>query len=413
LRTAVALHVVATRADAALVVPAGWIWGGLALAAAWAARRDLATSPLLVFAIALVVRALFVGTTPLLSDDVYRYVWEGAAVGGGYNPGTGAPAEIQGLDDGLRDRVNHNHIASIYPGGAMVWFWVVSKTGLGAVAAQLCAAVADAGTAAAITWWRRSLGAAIWPGLLYALHPLPVLESGHGAHVDVLAIAATTLAVTVFVARPWAAGVALGAGVGIKVFPAALLPALLRDSRWRTRALMAAGLGAVLLVPLLFADAPTTYARHWSFNGFAFPWAHAALGTLARPLLGLVGSIVVASTVLRRMTPDQTWLWVGAAFVFTTPTAHPWYLLWVLVPALLRGRWDWALGTVGYLGAYAVLATHAPDGSWTEEPWLWPLSWGPVVAALLAGWAHARRAPPADRPATGAPRSGSPLRTET
>src|SRR5438093_8571902 len=78
-------HVVLTML--AWGVWAGALWLGLHVpTAGW--RRDLAV----IFAIAIAMRATLLFTTPTLSDDAYRAVWDARLVHAGVNPYQYAPA---------------------------------------------------------------------------------------------------------------------------------------------------------------------------------------------------------------------------------------------------------------------------------------------------------------------------------
>ena len=109
----------AGRGTAIWAVPALWTWG---LCALWVLQSEESPSLGWTLGLAFGARALLVGTPLDLSDDLYRYLWEGAVMTAGHNPFSEAPVTISGLDDALRDRVNHPDISSIYPPVALFWF---------------------------------------------------------------------------------------------------------------------------------------------------------------------------------------------------------------------------------------------------------------------------------------------------
>src|SRR5262249_10874565 len=85
---AVLLHLAPDRPHAAGVVPIALAWGALAVALAGRSRDR---TPLGLVLLALAVRAPLVGTPTLLSDDLYRYLWEGLALGAGHDVFREAP----------------------------------------------------------------------------------------------------------------------------------------------------------------------------------------------------------------------------------------------------------------------------------------------------------------------------------
>jgi hypothetical protein len=381
------------RREAAWIVPIAWAWTLSAIAAA-AAWRDRPLPAYLAVGVALGVRVWLVGAPPLLSDDLYRYLWEGHALANGVNPFVTAPADVVGLDEGLRARVNHPEVSSIYPPLARVWFRALDALGLGASGAQGAAALVDAGTAGAMAAWLRGRQRPTWPALLYALHPLPALESAVGAHLESVALFLLTSALLLAERRRFRAAAWMGVAATLtKVFPVLVLPALLRAVPARRRAavvgvaLVATGALALPVItagPALFTGLQA-YASRWSFNGAAYALVAPLAGDVTRSVLGGIGALVTLGAWVRWRDPARIWLAVGSAFVLLSPTVHPWYVSWALIPALLCERWGWALAAGSLLGSYAVLATLDPrTGAWTEPTWLLPLTGGAALAALAA-----------------------------
>lgn len=394
--SATLLHQAADRTDAALIVPLAWIWGFTCLLAAFKLRRA-ALNPVLVIGLAIAVRAPLLGTPTLLSDDVYRYLFEGHVLNAGVNPFLYPPASLPGLLDEVRSLVNHPEVPTVYPPLALLWFRLLDATGAGVGGAQALAALADVFVVGALL---RSGGRARLGALIYALHPLPALESASSAHLEAPALAFLAWASTS--ARLGPALAILGAGV--KLFPALLLLPFLARSGWRWGLL---GVSAALLTlfalawPVLDAGpalffALTNYTKHWSFNGLIWPWLAVLLGGgTARLLLLGVGAAVGLWSLWRGLRrPLLVWLILGTAFLALTPTAHPWYGLWALTPALFLGRWGWAVAGVAILGSYGVLSSYdAESGAWSEPVWLWFLTWPPALLGIGAElWWRRRQA---------------------
>src|SRR3990172_4761818 len=93
----------------------------LYLAAAWCAFRERANGfpfTLTLFACSIVFRAILLWTEPVLSDDLYRYVWDGRVQAAGLSPYLHAP-EAPGLshlrDDTIYPRINRPWARTIYP----------------------------------------------------------------------------------------------------------------------------------------------------------------------------------------------------------------------------------------------------------------------------------------------------------
>jgi len=249
----------------------------LAARPAASARRDGA----LVLAVAAGLQALALTSGPQLSDDLYRYVWDGTVAAAGIDPYAFPPAapELARLrrpflwpapERCARDRdarprgdradpfasrstpvdctrLNRPTVRTIYPPVAQLAFrGLAAVTGGsgGELAVQVPAALLSlALTGLLVALLRRARRPPGW-ALLYAATPLAGLEAGMDGHVDVLAglfgvaalgIAARAPAAGRAAGRRRGAGLRQGALVGIllaaatlvKLYPAALAAAAL------------------------------------------------------------------------------------------------------------------------------------------------------------------------------------------
>ncbi|MFT5458591.1 MAG: hypothetical protein ACI9K2_005098 [Myxococcota bacterium] len=337
---------------------------------------------------AIAIRMIAIGSPPLLSDDLYRYLWEGALLLADGDPFLTPPASVNGIDDDLRALVNHAHVTSIYPPLALWWFQLLAMMGRTAVVAQAATAALDVGTVALLL--RDRSRSSRWGAALYALHPLPVLESAVGAHVDIVAIFLLTAALTANRGRVLLAVL----GGSVKLLPFAAVPMLVaRGPRSR---LLGAGLLAIavpfaLAAPLVqfepaMFDALRTYANHWSFNPLLFGILEQLAPDAARPLLAVLGLTLTVGIWIRQADPWRGMLYVGAVFLIVSPTVHPWYLLWVFIPAAALGERRWTLAATFFQASYLVLWTYDPStGAWSAGPWLALVTWLPAAGALLIG----------------------------
>ncbi len=367
--------------------------GGLVYRA-W--RRD-EPSAREVFLFALLLRALVFPLPPTLSDDAYRYVWDGMVQAQeGINPYHYRPSDpaLAALhDEPLYERLNSADYFSVYPplsqlvfyfGGLFYPFgWAASFFAAKAV----FAGIELAGVALLLRIARpRDV-------LLYAWHPLAVLSAAGQGHTEAAAVGLLCLA---FRAdrrgRGALAGAAVAAAGWVKLFPLVLLPFVVRRWGWRAAA------GAALVSLFLIAPyaAPYTvpnvasslalYVKLFEFNAgpyFALKGLGWGLGLgdvskvlgLALGLLFLAGLPVLFVLGARRRWP----LPVAASGVFglffvTATTVHPWYLvLGLCATPLLQNKKEWAwLGLVS-LGTYLY---------YTGPVWAYP-------AAVWAGWGGA------------------------
>lgn len=351
--------------------------------------------PARVFAAALAVRLVLVAMPPTLSDDLFRYLWEGRATLLGGNPFLHAPDWSGWPADAMRARVNHPEISTIYPPLAQHLFAALGALWYDPRVVKLAMGLCDAGTAAMIARALAARGRGSRGAWLYALHPLAAVESAGSGHLDALVV----LLMVGAIAQTGRFRGLLFAGLGtlIKVFPAVLIPALLRwPGRRLPKGVALLTVGAVGLWSLWpFLDAGPAllaglgaYAGRWSFNGAFFPVLHGGFSALgweaaARPFAVALGAGVVGFAWVRRRDPAEVALWAGAAVVLLSPTVHPWYIPLVWAPALITGWRAWtALATLAPL-SYLVLATLDPaTGIWQEQAWTRAVIYLPFLVCL-------------------------------
>jgi len=251
---------------------------------AWLALTRAETLSLrALFGLALLAGLPLVFAPPTLSDDVFRYLWDGHVTLSGIDPYRYAPDDpaLASLRDAVWSHVNHRQIPTIYPPLAQGLFVLGAAFHQGKATLALMALLAHLGVARLLLELAPSRGRRAVA--LYALNPLALTESALAGHVDVfvgLCLVASVLALTR--GRGLRAGLFVGLASGVKLAGLALLP-LFRPRQWRGL-LLAASLTAVALTPLLSAGAGSgvmggfgQYARHWQGNDGPYALLEAGL----------------------------------------------------------------------------------------------------------------------------------------
>jgi hypothetical protein len=251
------------------------------------------TDVALLVGVAFAVRFVVAFAEPILSDDIFRYVWEGRVTMAGFNPFALAPnaPELAALrDEVIWPRVNHPEVPTIYPPLAQYFFAAVAVVDGGTTTMRLGFVAVEALGLLAI--WRLAPPRFRTPFVvaLYLLNPLVVLEVAWSGHLDVLAWIPLTLALLLLATRrdSWrtgaAAGVFLGLSIAAKFLGVLLLPYLAlrrttdRGAALRSRATMLAVAASIVGVSYVgFADAGGklfsgfgTYAASWRSNDGLF-----------------------------------------------------------------------------------------------------------------------------------------------
>ena len=345
--------------------------------------------------VALACRVVLLGGAPLVSDDAYRYVWDGRVQQHGLNPLRTAPADpgLSRLHTDVTRRIDPTSavLPSIYPPLAQRFFLGVTSLHESVLAMAIAALTCDLLIILLLWRWLAAAGRGPWWVLAYAWHPLVAIEGAGGGHVD---LAGTLLLVAGVYAlargRSLLAAVGFAGAFAVKFLPAVLLPLL-----WKRIRLIdaAAGVSLVVLLYLPFLDGwrlPVgslgTYLAQWRFNGPLFRWLASGLGTAPVTVLAVAAGLVVA--VRARLTRDTddpaAWVWPLSAAVCLLPAVYPWYLVWLLPFLGPPVNWPLVVWTLASMLTYTVWTPYLAGEGWVLPVWVEPIEYGSVVAA--AGW---------------------------
>lgn len=386
--------------------------GAYGVAAAAVVRRPPAGRGrlVLILAAATLFRLLLWPTSPWLSTDAYRYLWDGRLSVSGVSPYRYPPTHpaLAGFQDAVVfPKLNHPDWLTIYPPGAQLLFAAVARAAPASPLAWKAVMLGfDALTAAALLGWLRARGRpAAWV-LLYAWHPLVVVELAGSGHLDAVALAASTAALWAAArGRTAGAGALLGLGTLVKLYPALLLAAVTGGRRaWRAPA---AAVGVVAAGYALFAGEGWAvlgslgrYLAHEEFNPTLRAWLAPALaplgpaGSVAARLLPLGALAGLAAVVLCRAAwpVERRALVLVGAYLLTTPNLFPWYALWIVPIVAVTPGWPWLHLSCAVALTYLAFA----DPGWRLPAWVPAVEFGPLALGLgLAAWRARRRAPAA------------------
>lgn len=400
---------------------AAWPRGSAGGATEWAgAARAMPGLIGTIWLFALLFRAVLLPLDPLLSDDIWRYLWDGHVQLQGINPYLHAPADpaLESIRTGWHAQVNHPDIPTIYPPLAQFFFeaaaWLGLLLGSGVIALKLLWIGCEAGAAFLLARVARRTGRGEARVLLLFLwSPLLVVETAWSGHLEALGL--LWLALLLWMALPggpWHTGADTGAGTTVsaigagitaafatltKVAPAAALPPLVRRLGLP---FAVAFLVTVALLYLPFVDAGArlwaglrTYGEHWRANPGLFLLFDLLLPGGRLPRLAVAAAVlaVVGWTTIRRFDPERALFWVLGAGLILSPTLHPWYVLWILPFAALRSSVPWiflsGLVFAGYWGA----GMYQETGIWVEPPWVGGVIWLPFLGLLVRDAVVARR----------------------
>lgn len=342
-------------------------------AAVWLVlKRGARPSLGLILAVAVTARLILLASPPMLSSDIFRYVWDGRVQGAGINPYLYLP--VDPALKSLRDSAIYPHInradyaPTIYPPAAQALFAAVAAISPTVVAMKTAMVAMEALAVACLLRLLARTGQPAANILIYAWNPLAIWEFAGNGHVDAAAIGLLALALLLRAQRnSLAAGVALGGAILVKFLPAVAAPALWRRGTPGFRV----AAGALVCITALYGfyfvfggagmkvlgflgayggeEGIDTGTGIWALAGLATiaplpDWAPKLYLALAALLLMALGAWVAlrprppagtAADILR--VSADTGMLAFCVMVAISPH-YSWYFVWLAVPAVVVPR---------------------------------------------------------------------------
>jgi alpha-1,6-mannosyltransferase len=353
----------------ALTVPTALV----ALAATCVAERGPPVRSLwLIVIVAIVLRGALLTLEPLLSTDIYRYIWDGRVQAAGINPYRYFPADpalAAMRDAAIYPNINRiDYAVTIYPPVAQMFFLAVTRLGESVTVMRLAFLACEAVTVTMIWLLLRQLGQPVTRLVAYLWHPLPMWEIANNGHIDALMVALMMTGLWLVIGGKALRGVATIA-FGALAKPLALfaLPACWRPWDWRAPVLAVAA-AAACYAPYLSVCTGIMgflpeYLREERISDGGDNWwltvwrsamgAHPADAVVYLALVGVVLGWLALAAAFRSDRSLQTALDDTAklllAFLLLLLPKYPWYFLAITPFVALRGSavlWAASIGAL-------------------------------------------------------------------
>ena len=314
----------------------------------------------LILAMALIMRLLLVGEQPMLSTDIYRYVWDGRVQGAGVNPYAYVPADprLEALrEPHVYPNINRvDYAVTIYPPVAQFYFFLVTRISETITFMRLAMVACEVVTVLVIIDLLRRFNLPVTAVVAYAWHPLAIWEVANNGHVDALMIALMMIGIWLLVrARPLAGVVGIAVAALAKPYAVVILPALWRPWDWRAPAVFVAtiaicylpylgvgrGVLGFLTTGYLTEEGVASGEGFWfvMILNFLFGERPAFVVIYGVALLGVMGWLAFNAVFDRDQTPQRKVAHIAtllmAGLLFLSPN-YPWYFL-VVVPFIMLG----------------------------------------------------------------------------
>jgi alpha-1,6-mannosyltransferase len=352
---------------------------------------------------AIFFRAALIPTGPNpLSNDIYRYIWDGRVQQTGINPYLYPPSskQLESLrDDKIYPHINRKDYPTIYPAGAQIFFRVShALVGDRIFGFKGLMVFFDVATVLVLLALLRSYGFEEARIFIYAWNPLVIFEIGYSGHLEGLMVFLMVLAFYLnAIKKKMPAVIALAFSSATKLYPALMLPALLnRGERIKGSAVFLCSF-LVLYLPFLSAGKklkgflPIYFKNPYeSFNlGLKylimrlFPgWDYLVISKIFILILTVAGIFVFFKEKLKEHHLYSAYVLAGLLIILMPAALHPWYVI-MLIPFLTffpSVAWLMFTGTV----ALSYIKYASPAGIMSDK--VLCLEYLPLFTFLPAGY---------------------------
>ena len=346
----------------------------------WIARLE--QSIRWIIGLGILARLILFFDLPHLSDDVFRFLWDGKLIAQGINPFRLKPDEYIELDPALFAMLNSQSNYTVYPPLNQALFWLASFIGgdhylLGTNVLRVFLLIADIGSAFLLLNLSRYFNKSTLIVGWFFLNPLIVLELVGNIHFEGFVIFFILLMLSALSKNQFLkSGVSLGLAAASKLIPLIFLPYLAMKFRWRNGIILSLAVLVVFslsIFPLFspesfagFKKSLMLYSNKFEFNASIY-YIIREIGWILKgynpietwgPWLSVSTFITIIFlsfyAVKKEWNIPQAMLWILIAYLLMATTVHPWYILTLLPLGLLSGLYFpvlWSLMVfVTYMG---------------------------------------------------------------
>jgi alpha-1,6-mannosyltransferase len=347
----------------------------------------------LILGSAMLLRASLMFMTPNLTDDYFRYIWDGLLFAHGYNPYLILPSQfinsshaVTGITNSLYAGLNSPNYYTVYPPVCQFIFGLSAKLAGGNILGniiiiRLVILLAEFG--AIVFLHRLASKLAVSPKVvaIYALNPLVIIELTGNLHLEAVMLLFLVLAIYLLVLRKQLyAAASFGLAAGVKLLPLIFLPLLIKRLGLIKNTIFYTVVVATFVVLFLpfysvelipnFFSSLRLYFQTFEFNAslyYLLRWiGYQFTGYNIIATLGTVLPILTFLTIITIAVREKTITWLSlfqgmlmcltAYFLFAT-TVHPWYITSLVLISLFTNYRYPILWSVVIILSYAAYRT--------------------------------------------------------
>lgn len=370
-----------------------------------------------------VVRLLFFDSTPVLSQDFYRFIWDGRLFNAGFNPFLKTPVNFiahSGADTIHQSNflvrkmgeLSAHHFSNYPPLSQFIYSFSAQIAGKSVSAFILAlrgmTLLSDIAILLVGRQFLKKLNLNPKRLFWFFLNPLVILELTGNLHLESFMILPLLMGLYFLYDKKWiVAAVFIALSISVKLLPILLLPLFfwyfLKNFKRPWLKLIGfygiiAILNAIAFMPFLskasllhFADSVNLWFQTFEFNASLYYTAR-FFGTAVRGYnpIAVIGPALAATTVLiilrmaffrkqKNKFPFSALLLGFAVYLLLTTTVHPWYLTTPLLLSIFTRFKFLRLWSLTIILSYAAYATSEVN----EQTWTLALEYIPVYSLLI------------------------------
>lgn len=321
-------------------------------------------------------RVCLLPSSPALSNDIYRYLWDGKVSSSGINPYSYPPASpnLKYLQDENFKKIGHREAFTCYPPLSQMIFMLAYKINPGFYFLKIIFVLFDIGIMLLLLGILKFLKKNVSKIVIYAWNPLVVIEIAGNGHLDSFAIFWVILAVFLYYKKKFFfSSFSLVLASLAKFFAIPLLFLCGAKPLKLSRFLLVLGFAGLFFLPFICAGSKifkglADYLSLWEFNGSVFPLVLYLTKsyTLTKTLIFIFLFIIFLCLFNKNIELPKAIFIMLAAMLVLSPTVYPWYLLWILPFLCVYENAAWLLLSGTVIFSYFVLDRFFYLGKWEE-----------------------------------------------
>lgn len=305
--------------------------------------------------LAFLLRLSFLNTSPIGSEDIYRYMWDGKIQANGVNPYLYTPGDDHlksYYSDLLPKALNFREMKTIYFPLSQWLFYIGYKlSGESVWGYKLLLILFELLTLAGLFLLLRKLNITRKYLLLYVLCPLPIFQFAIDAHLDGFGLPLLIFSLFFYLDNKKIYSlILLGLSLSIKPIGLLLIPIYFLNEKSILQKIK------TVLIPFMafFAqfifyifssnpfEALFIFTKSWYFNGFVFNLLNAVFSNnqTSRLICGILLALSLIPVYFSKREMIEKIYFAVLLLMIFSPVVHPWYITWVAVLLPFSHKWS-------------------------------------------------------------------------